>query len=85
MGDRRNIVKFAGERTLFSEYQPDTVQINYRNQAKLLNKNNYSQIVSNSSSPKVSPNKTVRNDYLTTYMQNYDIPIVDHKSSQKPQ
>lgn len=45
INDRRNIVKFAGERAVFTEYQPATVQITYRNQAKMVNPNNYSQMI----------------------------------------
>jgi len=90
--EKRSIVKFAGEQTLFTERQPEYVQINYHNRAKMLNPTNLPSLMAahNNRQPVtgVKPN-----EYVSTYQRNYEQPAssldqVDqthhHRSKPKP-
>ena len=71
--DKRSIVKFAGEQTLFTERQPESVQINYHNRAKLLNGSNLPRLMTvPTSNRQPIPSKT--NSYISTYKGNYEQP-----------
>lgn len=70
--DKRSIVKFAGESSLFSISQPENIQINYHNRAKLLNSANLPALMTIAQTER-QPVAT-SNPYVSTYQQNYEQP-----------
>lgn len=73
--EQRSIVRFAGERTLFTDRQPKSVQINYHNRAKMVNAANLPSL--NGSLPSNNKSEVMENtldSYLTTYKKNYEQP-----------